>query len=200
MDSRKVAVALLTLLLAAPRAQSEVTVYGQVKGESVVLEWAFVRWCGTPYCDTTCAFGNWMLMNLPANDSVRLEAWHLGYRSQTCWAVPGTCDFDLEKLPDGVAEQRGDFNLNGIITAADIVSLIGQVFRGLPGALWPQAADFNCDEQVTAADIIGLVNYVFKAGPAAACDGPGLPFRIPVSQPAGCASAAEPSLRLPDIR
>jgi hypothetical protein len=200
MCFKPIAVALLSVLLAAPVAQSEVTVYGQVKGESVVLEWAFVRWCGTNFCDTTCAYGNWMLMNLPADDSVRLEAWHQGYRSRTCWAKPGTCDFDLEKLPDGTAEQRGDFNLNGAVTAADIVSLISQVFRGLPGPLWPQAADFNCDEQVTAADIIGLVNYVFKAGPAATCGGSGGPLTAPIRPPDGCAGAAELLLPRPHIR
>jgi hypothetical protein len=186
MSHRIIAVALVAALACVPRASAEVTVYGQVFGESGALEWAFVRWYGNPVCDTTCPFGNWMLMNLPTDDSVRLEAWHQGYRSRTCWARPGTCDFTLEKLPLGQTEQRGDFNLNGAITAADIVAVVGQVFRGLPGSLWPAAADFNCDDQVTAADIIGIINHVFKAGPAATCGDPARERTSHSAAPAGC--------------
>ena len=164
-------------------ANAQLTTYGLVYGEAGVLEWALVRWVGTYYCDTTCAFGNWMLMDLPATDSVRLECWRQGYYSQTEWTGPGTCDFYLVKRPPGEIEQRGDFNLNGEITAADIIGIIGHVFRGLPGSLWPPAADFNCDSQVTAADIVGVVNYVFRAGPASPCLGPALPYH---GSPAGC--------------
>jgi hypothetical protein len=186
MHYRSIAITLFALVLSAPQIKADVTVYGQVFGESGVLEWAFVRWYGTSVCDTTCPFGNWMLLNLPADDSVKLEAWHQGYKRQTCWARPGTCDFTLEKLPDGVTEQRGDFNLDGRITASDIVGAVGQVFRGLPGSLWPEAADFNCDDRITAADLIGMVNYVFKAGPAASCGGLSRELSPHSAAPAGC--------------
>ena len=178
--------AFATVALFPLTAGAQVTVYGQVFGDSGVLEWAFVRWYGTAICDTTCPFGNWMLMNLPAHDSVKLEAWHEGYFSQTCWARPGTCDFNLEKLPDGQVEQVGDFNLNGVITGADIVAMVGMVFRGMPGPLWPPAADFTCDGQVTAADIVGQVSFVFKAGPPAACSVAAETRPVRSGSPAGC--------------
>jgi hypothetical protein len=186
MKSRIIAVTLVALSLLASPAAAQVTVYGQVFGDSGVLEWAFVRWYGTAICDTTCPFGNWMLMNLPAQDSVKLEVWHAGYYSQTCWTRPGTCDFNLVKLPAGQVEQVGDFNLNGAITAADIVAMVGMVFRRMPGPLWPPAADFTCDGQVTAADIVGQVNFVFKAGQPAACNSPAGARTTYSGSPAGC--------------
>jgi hypothetical protein len=184
--SRSILLMLVFILMAAAPAGAQVTVYGQVFGDSGVLEWAFVRWYGTAVCDTTCPYGNWMLMNLPAQDSVKLEAWHPGYFSQTCWSHPGTCDFTLQKLPEGQVEQVGDFNLNGRITAADIVAMVGMVFRAMPGPLWASAADFNCDGDVTAADIVGQVNYVFKAGPPAPCGGPAGARIVRPASPAGC--------------
>jgi cysteine-rich repeat protein len=65
----------------------------------------------------------------------------------------------------------GDVNLSGTITSADIISVLGFVFKG--GAQ-PQpcvaAGDVNCDGVITAADIIGLVVFVFRGG-TAPCDG-----------------------------
>lgn len=186
MTTRTILSAFALAFLLPAAAGAQVTVYGQVFGQGDVLQWALVRWYGNAICDTTCPFGNWMLMNLPAEDSVRLEAWHPGYRSQTCWSRPGTCDFTLERLPEGQLEQVGDFNLNGAVTAADIVAMVGLVFRGLPGPLWPPAADFTCDLEVTAADIVALVNYIFKAGPPASCGAPARGLTQPSAAPAGC--------------
>jgi hypothetical protein len=59
----------------------------------------------------------------------------------------------------------GDVNLDSVVTASDIISLVNFVFKG--GAV-PQPCeangDVNCSGSVTAADIIHEVNYVFKAG------------------------------------
>ena len=64
----------------------------------------------------------------------------------------------------------GDVNTNGSITSADIIYLVGYVFKGGAAPL-PCAAsgDVNCNGSVTSADIIYLVGYVFKGGPAP-CD------------------------------
>jgi len=64
----------------------------------------------------------------------------------------------------------GDVNLDGPITSADIIYLVGYVFKGGPAPKPCEAAgDVNCDGTVTSADIIYLVGYVFKGGPAP-CD------------------------------
>jgi len=60
----------------------------------------------------------------------------------------------------------GDLNQTYTVTSADIIELVGYVFKG---GTEPQpcaaAADVNCDVVITAADIIFLVNHVFKGGP-----------------------------------
>lgn len=64
----------------------------------------------------------------------------------------------------------GDVNSNGSITSADIIYLVGYVFKGSAAPLPCQAAgDVNCNGSVTSADIIYLVGYVFK-GSAPPCD------------------------------
>jgi photosystem II stability/assembly factor-like uncharacterized protein len=67
--------------------------------------------------------------------------------------------------------KTGDVNIDGVITSADIISLVNFVFKG---GLAPKpcmaAGDANCSGAVTSADIIYMVNHVFK-GSAAPCDG-----------------------------
>jgi len=63
-------------------------------------------------------------------------------------------------------ENTGDVNVDGVITSADIIYLVGYVFKGGPPPKPCAAAgDVNCDGVVTSADIIYLVGYVFKGGP-----------------------------------
>ena len=65
----------------------------------------------------------------------------------------------------------GDVNVSGAITSADIIFMVGFVFKGGPGPSPCDAAgDVNCSGAVTSADIIYLVGFVFKGGPAP-CDG-----------------------------
>jgi hypothetical protein len=61
-------------------------------------------------------------------------------------------------------------NESGAITAADVIVMVGYVFKGGPPPD-PCAAngDVDCNGSVTAADIIYLVNHVFK-GAKAPCD------------------------------
>jgi hypothetical protein len=61
----------------------------------------------------------------------------------------------------------GDPNLDGSITAADIIYMVNYVFKGGPEPLPVAAAgDVNCDGSATASDVIYLVGHVFKGGPA----------------------------------
>jgi hypothetical protein len=64
----------------------------------------------------------------------------------------------------------GDVDQSGAISSADLIYLVGYVFKGMSAPLPCLAAgDANCSGAVTVADIIVLVNYVFKSGPAP-CD------------------------------
>ena len=47
MTSRIIFAALVGILCLTSPAGAQVTVYGQVSGDSGVLEWAIVRWYGT---------------------------------------------------------------------------------------------------------------------------------------------------------
>lgn len=64
----------------------------------------------------------------------------------------------------------GDVNVDGVLTAGDIIYLVNYVFKGGVG---PQpiegAGDVDCTGVVTSSDIIYEVNHVFKSGPVP-CD------------------------------
>jgi hypothetical protein len=65
---------------------------------------------------------------------------------------------------------NGDQNNSNTVTSADIITLVGYVFKGGAAPLPCVAAgDVNCSGTVTSADIITLVGYVFKGG-APPCD------------------------------
>ena len=61
---------------------------------------------------------------------------------------------------------RGDFNLDGSATSADIINLVNYVFKSGPASPDPWTMDVNADGPVTSSDVIFLVNYIFKGGPA----------------------------------
>lgn len=87
---------------------------------------------------------------------------------------PMASSLPLTWLVDGreitVYIPTGDVDGTGTITAADIVYLVGFVFKS-QSAPMPCAAsgDVDCSGDVTASDIIYLVAHVFKSGPAP-CD------------------------------
>ena len=60
----------------------------------------------------------------------------------------------------------GDVNETSTITSADIIYMVGHVFKGGPAPLpeW-QAGDVDASGTLTSADIIYLVNFVFRGGP-----------------------------------
>jgi len=67
----------------------------------------------------------------------------------------------------------GDVNVSGSITSADIIALVGYIFKGGDAPLPCIAAgDVNCSGDITSADVIALVNFVFKGGtpPCDVCD------------------------------
>ena len=59
---------------------------------------------------------------------------------------------------------RGDFNLSGGVDAADIIALVGHVFKSGPPSPDPWTMDVDLDGAPSAQDIIFLVNFVFKSG------------------------------------
>jgi hypothetical protein len=73
----------------------------------------------------------------------------------------------LVALSGMAAAARGDVNNSGSITSADIIYLVGYVFKGGPPP-FPVVSegDVNCTGSITSSDIIYLVNYVFKGGAA----------------------------------
>lgn len=57
----------------------------------------------------------------------------------------------------------GDVNNNGSITSADIIYMVGFIFKNGPAPLPCTATgDWNCSGTVTAADVLHLVIYVFR--------------------------------------
>jgi subtilisin family serine protease len=60
---------------------------------------------------------------------------------------------------------KGDVNLSGLITSADVIDMVNYIFKS--GTL-PEAslADLDGNPPANAGDIIFLINYLFKSGPA----------------------------------
>ena len=63
----------------------------------------------------------------------------------------------------------GDASGDGVVNAADVVSLINYLFRGgdLPDLLC--RGDTNGDAVVNPSDVVRLINYLFRAGPPPEC-------------------------------
>jgi hypothetical protein len=60
----------------------------------------------------------------------------------------------------------GDINVDGRVTASDVIFAVNYVFKGGAPPALPWTADVNADCRITASDIIYLVNFVFKGGTA----------------------------------
>ncbi|HOZ08077.1 MAG TPA: hypothetical protein PKW75_07300, partial [candidate division Zixibacteria bacterium] len=60
---------------------------------------------------------------------------------------------------------RGNVDMAGGITVADVTHLVGYLFRGGPGAGCPAHADVNGNGGTEVADLTHLVAYLFRAGP-----------------------------------
>ena len=66
---------------------------------------------------------------------------------------------------DCLIDVAGDVNLSGALTSADVIFLVGYVFKSGNAPL-PCAAngDVNCDGGVSASDILYLVKHTFGGG------------------------------------
>jgi len=58
----------------------------------------------------------------------------------------------------------GDADSDGNINLADVVFIIGYIFRGGPAPDPLDSADANCDSDVNLADAMFLINYIFNGG------------------------------------
>ena len=126
--------------------------------DASVRHWAVVEWgpfdttvqiqeCGngTVECAESCDDGNTSDGD-GCNSHCRQEYWPCGY-------VLG-----------------GDANVDGKVTAADVIFEIQWFYKsGPPPEPCVAFGDIDCSGAFTAGDVIALVNYIFKAGPAP-CD------------------------------
>ena len=75
-------------------------------------------------------------------------------------------DFNMIDHIDCVIEIAGDVNVSGALTSADVIFLVGYVFKSGDVPLPCSAnGDVNCDGGVSAADILYLVKHTFGGGP-----------------------------------
>ncbi|MGE5693126.1 MAG: dockerin type I repeat-containing protein, partial [Candidatus Zixiibacteriota bacterium] len=61
---------------------------------------------------------------------------------------------------------KGDLNLDGSLSATDVVLMLSCAFLGEPPPSAPSACDINCDGKITPADVVILLNMVFASATA----------------------------------
>ncbi|HXF49607.1 MAG TPA: dockerin type I repeat-containing protein [Verrucomicrobiae bacterium] len=61
---------------------------------------------------------------------------------------------------------KGDLNLDGVMTLADVVLMLNFVFNGTPFAAAPTAGDLNCDGKISPADVVIMLQIFFLSVPA----------------------------------
>jgi len=117
--------------------------FGEEDDESLL---SLRHWNGATWKDITSSHDD--VNNVICGTTDALSPFALGMPSADCPVV-----------------KTGDVELSGAITSADIIYLVGYVFKGgaepLPCAA---AGDANCSGSITSADIIWLVTHVFKSG------------------------------------
>jgi hypothetical protein len=65
--------------------------------------------------------------------------------------------------------KHGDANGDGKLSVADVVYLIGFLFKGGPGPNPLLGGDANCDSKLSVADVVYIIGYLFKGGAAPPC-------------------------------
>lgn len=65
---------------------------------------------------------------------------------------------------------RGDLDLDGNFSAADVVLELNKVFLNQSYPALAPAGDVNCDSQFTASDVVLLLNRVFLEAPLPCTD------------------------------
>ena len=56
---------------------------------------------------------------------------------------------------------KGDLNLDGVLTLADVVLMLNFTFNGDPFAAAPAAGDLNCDSKISPADTVIMLQMFF---------------------------------------
>ncbi|MCI0330786.1 MAG: PQQ-dependent sugar dehydrogenase [candidate division Zixibacteria bacterium] len=64
-----------------------------------------------------------------------------------------------------IAFLKGDLNLDGKMSGADIVTLVACVFSSIPPPAGAAACDLDCSGAPSAADVVLLVNFTFSGSP-----------------------------------
>jgi hypothetical protein len=60
---------------------------------------------------------------------------------------------------------KGDLNLDGVLTAADVVLMLNFTFNGDPFPAAPTAGDLNCDGKISPADFVIMLQIFFLSAP-----------------------------------
>ena len=60
---------------------------------------------------------------------------------------------------------KGDLNLDGVMTLADVVLMLNFAFNGDPFPAAPAAGDLNCNGAVSSADFVIMLQYFFLSVP-----------------------------------
>ena len=145
-------------------------------GDTVVWDWAEFSWDFVPDAEyyrlqvsTVPDFSSTFYADVLASPQITLGGlsdltdyyWRVNstnFCETSDWAIS---EFSVFFCP---VEMTGDVNTSVSITSADIIYLVGYVFKSaVPPLPVEEAGDVNCDSVVTSADIIYLVNFVFKS-------------------------------------
>ncbi|HXF49695.1 MAG TPA: SBBP repeat-containing protein [Verrucomicrobiae bacterium] len=60
---------------------------------------------------------------------------------------------------------KGDLNLDGVMTLADVVLMLNFAFNGAPFPAAPSAGDLNCDGKISPADVVVLLLIFYASIP-----------------------------------
>jgi len=146
---------------------------------------ALLTWSGVPDAQSyDLQLATTMNFAFPLVDTtvtaLELPVTGLADSTQYFWRVRSTnacatCDWSLDSFHVEVCPVlvTGDVNVDGVITAADVIYLVAFVFKSGPLPLpVVESGDVTCDGLVNSADIIFHVNYIFKGGasPCNVCD------------------------------
>lgn len=114
------------------------------------------------YRDTSESFGTSLLLGKTASTTFQDASPLLG--KPLFYQVTAVDSAGNEGPPSNLATaaigKKGDLNLDGLLTAADVFQLLNCVYLGL-GDCQLVTADANCDGVLTSADIIIELNAVF---------------------------------------
>jgi hypothetical protein len=77
-------------------------------------------------------------------------------------STPYPYDYDFVTIKySPLPALKGDLNLDGVLTMADVVLMLNFTFNGNPFEAAPSAADFNCDGVITPADAVIMLQIFF---------------------------------------